>query len=215
MKLSQLDVRASRQEVVLLEGAPGVGKTIFSWQYCKKWSMGEILQDHPLLLLLPLRDNNLKEAKSLSDLFYHPNQELQQAVVQEVTSNQGKGVAIWLEAWDELDHKPREEASVFLDLIHGRILPLAAVFVTSRPWASEHLREKCGHRISQHVEILASAKDQIEHIISKAEAEAQPSSFATKFTDYLSCNPAIMQGSHVHSCHSKDVGRSVHLEPAH
>ena len=65
------------------------------------------------------------------------------------------------------------------------------MFVTSRPWASEHLREKCGHRIYQHVEILASAKDQIEHIISKAEAEAQPSSFATKFTDYLSCNPAI------------------------
>ena len=162
----------------------------FSWEFCKKWGKGEILQDNSLLLL-PLRDNNLKEAKSLSDLFYHPNQELQQAVVQEVTSNQGKGVAIWLEAWDELDHKPREEASMFLDLIHGRILPLATVFVTSRPWASEHLREKCGHRISQHVEILASAKDQIEHIISKAEAEAQPSSFATKFTDYLSCNPAI------------------------
>ena len=192
MKLSELDCRGhASHQVVLLEGAPGVGKTTFSWEFCKKWGKGEILQDHSLLLFLPLRDNNLKEAKTLSDLFYHPNQELQQAVVQEVTSNQGKGVAIWLEAWDELDDKPREEASVFLDLIHGRILPLATVFVTSRPWASEHLREKCGHRISQHVEIVASAKDQIEHIISKAEAEAQPSSFAIKFTDYLSSNPAI------------------------
>lgn len=65
------------------------------------------------------------------------------------------GVAIWLEAWDELDHELREKASMFLDLIHGRILPLATVFVTSRPWASEQLREKCGHCISQHVEILA------------------------------------------------------------
>ena len=100
-------------------------------------------------------------------------------------------MAIWLEAWDELDHEPRKKASVFLDLIHGRILPFATVFVTSRPWASEHLREKCGHRITQHVEILTSAKDQIEHYISKAEAEAQPSSFAAKFTDYLSSNPVI------------------------
>ena len=100
-------------------------------------------------------------------------------------------MAIWLEAWDELDHVPREKASVFLDLIHGRILPLATVFVTSRPWASEHLRENCGHRITQHVEILTSAKDQIEHYISNAEAEAQPSSFAAKFTDYLSSNPVI------------------------
>ena len=178
-----------RQNLVLIEGAPGVGKTTFSWEFCRKWGKGEILQDHSLLLLLPLRDNNLKEAKTLSDLFYHPNSELQQAVVQEVTSNQSKGVAIW--PWDELDHQPREKASVFLDLIHGRILPLATVFVTSRPWASEHLRKNCGHRITQHVEVLTSAKDQIEHYISKAEAEAQPSSFAGKFTDYLSSNPVI------------------------
>ena len=191
MKLSELDVRDTKQQVVLLEGAPGVGKTTFSWEFSKKWSRGEILQDHSLLLLLPLRDNNLKEAKTLSDLFQHQNPELQQAVVREVTSSQGKGVAIWLEAWDELDDRPREEASVFLDLIHGRILPLATVFVTSRPWASEHLREKCGHRISKHVELLTSAKDQIEHYISKAGAEAQPSSFATKFTYYLSSNPVI------------------------
>ena len=100
-------------------------------------------------------------------------------------------MAIWLEAWDELDHEPQEKASVFLDLIHGRILPLATVFITSRPWASEHLRVNCEHQIAQHVEILTSAKDQIEHYISKAEAEAQPSSFATKFTDYLSSNPVI------------------------
>ena len=180
-----------RQKLILIEGAPGVGKTTFSWEFCRKWGKGKILQDHSLLLLLPLRDNNLKEAKTLSDLFYHPNSELQQAVVQEVTSNQGQGVAIWLEAWDEVDHEPREKASVFLDLIHGRVLPLATVFVTSRPWASEHLRENCGYRITQHVEILTSAKDQIEHYISKAEAEAQPSSFAVKFTDYLSSNPVI------------------------
>ena len=183
--------RHHRQKLILIEGAPGVGKTTFSWEFCRKWGKGEILQDHFLLLLLPLRDNNLKEAKTLSDLFYHPNLELQQAVVQEVTSNQGKAVAIWLEAWDELNHERRENASVFLDLIHGRILPHATVFVTSRPWASEHLRENCRHTITQHVEVLTSAKDQIEHYISKAEAEAQPSSFAAKFTDYLSSNPVI------------------------
>ena len=180
-----------RQKLVLIEGAPGVGKTTFSWEFCRKWGKGEILQDFSLLLLLPLRDNNLKEAKTLSDLFYYPNTELQEAVVQEVTNNQGKGVAIWLEAWDDLDHQPQEKISVFLDLIDGKILPLATVFVTSRPWASEHLRENCGHRITQHVEVLTSAKDQIEHYISKSEAEAQPSSFAAKFTDYLSSNPVI------------------------
>ena len=181
----------SQQKVILIEGAPGVGKTTFSWEFCRKWGKGEILQDHSLLLLLPLRDNNLKEAKTLSDLFYHPNSELQQAVIQEVTNNHGQGVAILLDGWDELDHELRESTSVFLHLINGTILPHVTVFVTSRPWASEHLREKYGHRISQHVEILTSAKDQIAHYISKAEAEAEPSSIASKFTDYLSSNPVI------------------------
>ena len=110
-------------------------------------------------------------------------------MVLEVTENHGQGVAIWLEAWDELDHEQREKNSVFLDLIYGRILLHATVFVTSRPWASEYPRENCQHRISQHVEILTSAKDQIEHYVSKAEA--QSSSFVAKFTDYLTSNPLI------------------------
>ena len=181
----------SQQKVILIEGAPGMGKTTFSWEFCRMWGRGEILQGYSLLLLLPLRDNHLKEAKTISDLFYHPESELKQAVIQEVTNNQGQGVAIWLDGWDELDHQLRESASVFLDLIHGRILPHVTLFVTSRPWASEHLREKCGRRIFQHVEILTSAKDQIAHYISKAEAEAHPSSFAAKFTDYLMSNPVI------------------------
>ena len=193
IKLEEVGKSSSdhRQKLVLIEGAPGVGKTTFSWEFCRKWGKGEILLDHSLLLLLPLRDNSLKIAKTLSDLFIHPNSELQHAVIQEVTSNQGQGVAIWLEAWDELDPEQREKASVFLDLIHGRILPLATVLITSRPWASENIRKNCGHRISQHVEILASAKDQIAHYIGKAGAEAQPSSFAAKFTDYLSSYPVI------------------------
>ena len=116
-----------------------MGKTTFSWEFCRKWGRGEILQDHSLFLLFPLRDNKLKEAKTLSGLFYHPNSELQHAVVQEVTTNQAQGVAIWLEAWDELDHEPRVKASVFLELIHGRMLPLVTVFVTSKPWATSYL----------------------------------------------------------------------------
>ena len=192
IEFDEIGKHSSRQQqkVILIEGAPGVGKTTFSWEFCRKWVRGEILQDHSILLLCPLRDNNLQEAKTLSDLFYHPNPELRQAIVQEVSSNQGLGVAIWLEAWDELKHHPREIASVFLDLTHGRILPLATVFVTSRPWATEHLRWNC-ERISEHVEILASAKDQIDHYINKAKGKAQPGLFADKFTHYLSSNPVI------------------------
>ena len=46
--------RHGLMNLVLIEGAPGVGKTTFSWEFCRKWGKGEILQDHSLLLLLPL-----------------------------------------------------------------------------------------------------------------------------------------------------------------
>ena len=111
-------------------------------------------------------------------------------MVLEVTENHGQGVAIWLEAWDELDNEQREKSSVFLDLIYGRILSHATVFVTSRPWASEYLRENRQHHISQHVEILTSTKDQIEHYVSKAEAQC--TFIVAKSTDYLTSNPVIM-----------------------
>ena len=122
-----------RQKLILIEGAPGVGKTTFSWEFCRKWGKGEILQDHSLLFLLQLHDNKLKEAKTLSDVFYHPNSDLRQAVVLKVTENHGQGVAIWLEAWDEQDYEKREKSSMYLDLIYGRILSHATVFVMSRP----------------------------------------------------------------------------------
>ena len=37
-----------RPKLVLIEGSPGMGKTTFSWEFCRKRGKGEILQDHPL-----------------------------------------------------------------------------------------------------------------------------------------------------------------------
>ena len=121
-----------KPRLVLIEGAPGVGKTTFSEQYCYKWSQGKCLNDHTLVVLLPLRDNSVKSAKTVSDLFQHP--QLTQDIAQEVVKSQGEGMALWLEAWDELEKSMREESSLFLDLVHGRVLPKATVIITGRPW---------------------------------------------------------------------------------
>jgi len=101
----------SQPKLVLMEGAPGVGKTTFSWDFCTKWGRGEALQEYSLVLLLPLRDNRLKEATGLSDLFYHPDPNIQKAGLQGVQSTRGRGVLIWLEAFDELDEDKRTRSS--------------------------------------------------------------------------------------------------------
>ena len=33
-----------QSKLILIEGAPGVGKTTFSLEFCRRWSRGEILQ---------------------------------------------------------------------------------------------------------------------------------------------------------------------------
>ena len=54
MDFEEVGKLSSHHQLVLIEGAPGVGKTTFSWEFCRKWGKGEILQDNSLLLLLPL-----------------------------------------------------------------------------------------------------------------------------------------------------------------
>ena len=178
----------SQPKLVLIEGAPGVGKTTFSWDFCTKWGRGEALQEYSQVVLIPLRDNRLKEATSLSDLFYHPDPNIQKAVLQEVESTRGRGVLIWLEAFDELDEDKRTRSSIFLDLITGKVLPDSTIFLTSRPWATMSTAEKCKDRISQHIEILASADLQIKQYMEKTKSDP---STAAKFKDYLSFNPAV------------------------
>ena len=135
--------------LILIEGAPGVGKTTFSEQFCYKWSEGQLLSNHKLLVLLPLRDNRVRSAKNVSHLFQYP--QLQQTIAQEVESREGEGVALWLEAWDELEEEMREKSSLFLDLVCGRVLPKATVIITSRPWATKKLREDSSIKIDQHM----------------------------------------------------------------
>ena len=51
-------------KVILVEGAPGVGKSTFAWELCRKWEKGEIAQQYHLVLLLRLRDETIRNAQS-------------------------------------------------------------------------------------------------------------------------------------------------------
>ena len=42
-------VRRLSQEI-LIEGAPGVGKTTLAWHLCRKWEKGELFQQWPVVV---------------------------------------------------------------------------------------------------------------------------------------------------------------------
>ena len=180
-----------KPRLVVIEGAPGVGKTTFSEQFCFKWSQGQRLNDHTLLVLLPLRDNRVRSAKSISDLFHHP--QLQGAIAQEVESSQGEGVVLWLEAWDELEQRMREESSIFLDLVHGRKLPKATIIITSRPWATKPIVKSTSIRVDQHIELVTTPTLELGRVLR--EERVHPD-IRSKYLDYVNYYPAMKAAMH-------------------
>ena len=179
----------SQPKCILVEGAPGVGKSTFAWNLCHKWGKGKLLQQYRLVVLLRLRDETVQAAMNISDLFQYHKRHIQQAAVEEIQDTGGKGVFLLFEGYDELPEELRKKSSVFLDVITGRELPEATVLITSRPWASEFLHRECKDHISQHIEILGFTKDNIQSYL-ESTIPNDPSLLAD-LKKYISCYPHI------------------------
>ena len=154
------------KKVVLVEGAPGVGKSTFAWEFCRRWERGEIAQQYQLVLLLRLRDERTNRAQSLRDLIYHSSESVCQAVVEELELTFGVNTLIILEGFDELPDSQRKENSIFLELILGQLLLHATIMITSRPWATGALLVDIKHRIFLHVEILGFTEENITKYVT-------------------------------------------------
>ena len=105
---------------MLIDGAPGVGKTTLSRKVSRMWAEGELLEQYWLILLLHLRERAISEAKSVDDFFNHDDSELQRDVVKFVKERSGDGVLIIFDGFDELSLRERSEQSLFLDICRGK-----------------------------------------------------------------------------------------------
>ena len=174
--------------MILVEGAPGVGKSTFAWEYCRRWERGEIAQQYQLVLLIRLRDDRSSKAKTLKDLIHHP---LAEAVNNVLEATAGTNTIS--EGFDELPDTCRSVNSVFMQLISGEILSYATIMVTSRPWATHGVRDSCHHRIFQHIEIMGFTSQQITSYIESA----LPASEASDLEAYLDRHPQIRAGMYI------------------
>ena len=187
----------SPARLLLIEGAPGVGKTTFSWKVCQMWGRKEILQNISTLVLLPLRDHGLKEITKLGELLAHTKPGAE-SLVEEIVVNKGEGVAFWLDGWDEIASTLDGHSSIYERLISSEVLPKATVIVSSRPWATNYIKQQLDTRPSQHIEIVASVHDQIEYLlqIQKKHPSSKSSSGLAQFLNYLDRTPAIRAAMH-------------------
>ena len=179
----------TRPKCILIEGAPGIGKSTFAWKMCRKWGKGKILEQYKLVVWLRLRDLRVRQAEKLMHLFYHPDLRVQEEITKEIISIRGRGVLLLLEGYDELPAKMRAKASLFIDIITGKELPEATVLILTRPSATKFLLTRYRSDVSQYIEILGFTQEDIQSYLQSVTKDNP--SLLDELQNYLSCYPHI------------------------
>ena len=146
---------------ILVNGAPGVGKTTFSRKICKDWGVEcvQALQQYELVVLLELRERRLANATQIDELFPHINPVLHKQVVKQIKRCEGENVLLIIDGYDELGLKKQ---SLYKKIVEGEILRKCTVIITSRQYASEDLLQ----HVHRQVEVLGFTEEDIEKSIA-------------------------------------------------
>ena len=161
-----------QRKVILLEGAPGCGKSTLSVYICQQWEKGQLFNQFQLVILVQLRDPAVQNAKSLADLLPCPDTKTAQLLAGKVKC---QDVLFILDGWDELPFNLRKK-SVFENLVNSNLpwsnpLSKSTVIVTSRPISSGDLYPHASSR----VEILGFTPEELQHFFTeclKGDTEA-------------------------------------------
>ena len=149
---------------ILIEGAPGIGKTILSKEIAFQWADGRLLQ-YELVFLLYLRDPLLHKVQSVDDLLKFLASENTSDLTEYLTKSHGENVAFVFDGFDEYPVALQNE-SFITDLIKGKVggkmFCNSTVVVTSRPTATLFLH----HVVDRRIEILGFPREERDKYIS-------------------------------------------------
>ena len=157
----------NKRSFVLIEGAPGCGKSTLALHMCQEWAEGRLFQGFVAVVLVRLRDPAIKIAKTVADLLPCVDDAMANRVEATMKSQYGKGVLFVLDGYDELPTDlPRD--SVINKLIQPGVSkrnPLleCALIVTSRPSSSAKLHPL----VSSRVEVLGFSPRELEEYFTE------------------------------------------------
>ena len=179
------------RKLVLVEGAPGVGKTVLAMKLCEDWARGRILQEFDLVVLVQLRQFqgvSKLEVKDIVGVFLEG--EIATEATQDLINTGGEKVMFFLEGWDELSPRLRQEFTFFFDIITGHKLPKTSVMVTSRPTVTAPLYDYMDER---RIEVLGFSQPRIEELVLINDANKDK-----LILDHLKQFPNLRALAHIH-----------------
>ena len=182
--------KSNESAFILIEGAPGIGKSVLLKEIAYKWAKEQLLKMFKLVVLISLRDPSLQRINSVSDLLhllYKGDENATQVVSacsEYLSKNGGKTLTLLLDGYDEYPEH-LQKSSLIADIIKRQVLPLCGLVVSSRPHASQHLRELATIR----VDILGFTETEREHYIKQALPD-QPHK-VEELTQYLHQQPSV------------------------
>jgi len=171
-------------QFILIEGAPGIGKSILLKEIAYRWGNKQLLKMFKFVLLVCLRDPTVQQLVSVGDLLQHFCEGNRRAIEIATVSNDylsengGTDLVFLFDGFDEL---PVEfyKNSLISKILNRKLLPGCGIVVSSRPHASVHLRQQATVR----VDIFGFTKIEQEQFIQQALKE-QPQNI-TELTQYL------------------------------
>ena len=171
-------------QFILIEGAPGIGKSMLLKEIVYRWGNKQLLKNFRLVILLCLRDPTVQQIGSVSDLlqlFCEGNRraiEIAAACHDYLSENGGKDLVFLFDGFDELSVEIRR-TNLISKILNRQVLPECGIVISSRPYASVYLRERATIR----VDILGFTEKEQNQFIQQALKE-QPQSIK-ELTQYL------------------------------
>ena len=141
------DMHNQKHRFILIEGAPGIGKTVLSKEIAYQWAHNILLKHKRFVFLLFLRDPKLKIINTLEDLMaYVFKAMVVNSLAEHLFKTKGADSTIILDGYDEMSEEHRRN-SFIADIINRTVLPECGVIITSRPTASARLHTKADCRV--------------------------------------------------------------------